>query len=143
LGRLPTKVTKCYGVKGLWRHVERTASVPVLFAITNGIPMLSDGKTPAMEDKIDAKESKIIDFEEREYLAQHILLSTMSICLRTKIKGLATAEDMWKIVKEDVTLKSTLYILDAEDQISSIKSTDNDDPKTHLVELKTHLQTML
>ena len=57
------------GVKGLWRHVKGTATVSVPFAITNGIPMLSDGKTPAMEDQIDAKESKIIDFEKREYLA--------------------------------------------------------------------------
>ena len=57
------------GAKGLWRHVEGTATAPILFAITNGIPMLSDGKTPATEDQIDAKESKIIDFEKRKYLA--------------------------------------------------------------------------
>jgi hypothetical protein len=50
---------------------------------------------------------------------------------------------MWKIIKEDTMSKSTLYILDAEDQLSSIKLTDNDDPKTHLVELKTHFQMML
>ena len=52
------------GAKGLWRHVEGTATAPVPFAVTNGIPMLSDGKTAAMEDQIDAKESKIIDFEK-------------------------------------------------------------------------------
>ena len=67
----------------------------------------------------------------------------MSIHLGTKIKGLATAEDMWKVVKEDATLKSTLYLLDTEDQLSSMKLTDNDDPKTHLVELQNHFQTML
>ena len=50
---------------------------------------------------------------------------------------------MWKVVKEDATLKSTLYILDAEDQLSSMKLTDNNDPKTHLIELQNHLQTML
>jgi gag-polypeptide of LTR copia-type len=137
------RLQNAMGVKGLWRHVEGTATVPVPFAITNGILMLSNGKTSAMEDQIDAKESKIIDFEKREYLAWHILLSTMLICLGTKIKGLVTAEDMWKIVKEDAMLKSTLYILDAEDQLSSMKLTDNKDPKTHLIELKTHFQTML
>jgi hypothetical protein len=131
------------GAKGLWRHVEGTATVPILFAITNGIPMLSDGKTPATEDQIDEKESKIIDFEKREYLAWHILLSTMLICLRTKIKGLAIAEDMWKVIKEDATSKSTLYLFDAEDQLSSMKLTDNNNPKTHLVELETHFQIML
>ena len=131
------------GEKGLWRHVKGTATASVPFAIINGKPMLSDGKTPAMEDQIDAKESKIIDFEKREYLAQHILLSTTSICLGTKIKDLATAEDMWKVVKDDAMSKSTLYILDAEDQLSSIKLVDNDDLKTHLVKLKNHFQTML
>ena len=50
---------------------------------------------------------------------------------------------MWKVVKEDATSKSTLYILDAEDQLSSMKLTDNDDAKTHLAELKAYFQTML
>ena len=57
------------GAKGLWRHVKGTATAPIPFAVTNGIPMLSDGKTAATEDQIDAKESKIIDFEKRKYLA--------------------------------------------------------------------------
>jgi hypothetical protein len=70
------RLQNAMGAKGLWRHVEETATVPVPFAITNGIPMLSDGKMPATEDQIDAKESKIIDFEKREYLVRHILLST-------------------------------------------------------------------
>ena len=72
-----------------------------------------------------------------------ILLSTTSICLGSKIKDLATAEDMWKVVKNDATSKSTLCILDAEDQLSSMKLVDNDNSKTHLVELKNHFQTML
>ena len=46
-------------------------------------------------------------------------------------------------MKEDATLKSTLYLLDAEDQLSSMKLTDNDDLKTHLIELQNHFQTML
>ena len=64
-------------------------------------------------------------------------------CLGSKIKDLATAEDMWKVVKDDATSKSTLYILNAEDQLSSMKLVDNDNPKTHLVKLKNHFQTML
>ena len=50
---------------------------------------------------------------------------------------------MWKVIKENATSKSTLYLLDAEDQLSSIKLTENDDPKTHLSELKQHFQLML
>ena len=36
--------------KGLWRHVEETATTLVPYAVSNGIPMLSDGKTSASED---------------------------------------------------------------------------------------------
>ena len=97
--------------------------------------MLADGRMPATENQIEAKESRIIEFEKREYLARHILLFTTSTCLRTKIIGLATAKDMWKVVKDNATSKSTLYLLDAEDQLSSMKLTNDNDPETHLTKL--------
>jgi len=50
---------------------------------------------------------------------------------------------MWDLVKADATTKSTLYLLDAEDQLTSMKLSDNDDPKTHLTELKEHFQLMI
>jgi gag-polypeptide of LTR copia-type len=100
-------------------------------------------RPPATEDQIEAKESKLAEFEKREYLAKHVLLSTTSACLGSKIKGLSTTEDMWKVIKDDATLKSTLYLLDAEDQLSSMKLADDDDPKTHLTELKQHFQLLL
>ena len=43
---------------------------------------------------------------------------------------------MGKIVKADVTTKSTLYLLDTEDQLSSMKINENEDLKIHLAELK-------
>ena len=63
--------------------------------------------------------------------------------LGNKIKGLPTAEDMWRIIKDNTTSKSTLYLLDAEDQLSSMKLPDNTDPKAHLSELKAHFHLML
>ena len=66
----------------------------------------------------------------------------MSVQLRAKIKDLSTAKEMWKKVKYDVTTKSTLFMLDAEDQLTSMKLLDNEDSKTHLSELKSHFQTM-
>src|SRR6202522_3378308 len=136
------RIQNAMGVKGLWRHVLGTAVAPIPYVISQGKPMLSDGKTPATEDEIEAKESKIIEFEKREYLSKHILLSTTLTRLGAKIKDLSTAEAMWKVVTEDATSKSTLYILDAEDQLSSMKLADNEDPKTHLTKLKQHLQLM-
>jgi gag-polypeptide of LTR copia-type len=137
------RICNVMGARRLWRHIEGTASMPVPYAISNGIQMLADGKTPAMEDQVEAKESKIIDFKKREYLVRHIILSTTSTQLETKIKGLTTTEDMWNVVKQDTTSKSTLYLLDAEDQLSSMKLADNDNPKTHLTELKNYFQLML
>jgi gag-polypeptide of LTR copia-type len=54
------------------------------------------------------------------------------------MKGLSTAKDMWNTIKDNAMSKSMLYQLDAEDQLSSIKLVDNNDPKTHLNELKAH-----
>jgi gag-polypeptide of LTR copia-type len=85
----------------------------------------------------------MIEFKKREYLARHILMSTTLMHLGNKIKGLLTAKDMWKVVKDDATSKSTLFLLDAENQLSSMKLADNDDPKTHLSESKQHFQLML
>ena len=68
---------------------------------------------------------------------------TTSTCLGSKIKNLATAEDMWKVIKDDAMSKSMLYLLDAEDQLLSMKLTENDNPKTHLSGLKQDFQVML
>ena len=46
------------------------------------------------------------------------------------------------VVKVDATTKSMIYLLDAEDQLASMKLTDNDDPKSHLAEVKQHFQLM-
>jgi len=70
------RIENAMGAKGLWRHVLGTAIAPVPYVVSEGKPMLPDGKTPATEDQVEAKESRIIEFKKREYLAKHILLST-------------------------------------------------------------------
>src|SRR5271168_1269110 len=66
------RIQNAMGAKGLWRHVLGTAIAPVLYIISKGAPMLADGTTPAMEDQVEAKESRIVEFKKREYLAKHI-----------------------------------------------------------------------
>jgi gag-polypeptide of LTR copia-type len=46
------------------------------------------------------------------------------------------------VVKSDATTKSSLYLLDAKDKLTSMKLSDSEDPKTHLAELKEHFQPM-
>ena len=93
--------------------MEGTAIAPKPYTVVAGVPVLSNRTTPVMEEQIKAKETKIAEFKKREYLAQHIILSTTLTCLGAKIKDMTSAEEMWKTVKNDVAMQSTLYLLDA------------------------------
>ena len=135
-------IQRVLGSKGLWRHVEGTAIAPKPYVLVAGVPVLVDGTTQATEDQIKARETKIIDYDKREYLTQHVILSTTSTHLGNKIKNLKTSHDMWDVVKADATMKSTLFLLDAEDQLASMKLAENNDPKVHLTEVKQHFQLM-
>ena len=59
-------IQKVMGSKGLWRDVEGKAIVPKPYTLVNNIPVLSDGKTPAMEEQIEARETQIIKFDKHE-----------------------------------------------------------------------------
>src|SRR5271170_7400728 len=104
------RLRKAMGSRGLWRHVEGVAVAPKPYIVADGIPVLADGKTAATEEQIESKEAKMMEYEKREYLAQHIILSTTSVRLGAKIKDLLSAEAMWKVVKTDATSKSTLFL---------------------------------
>ena len=84
-----------------------------------------------------------MDSEKKEYLTQHIILLTTLTCLGSKIKELKTSKEMWQVMVADVTTKSTLFLLDAKEQLMSMKLIDNQDSKTHLSKLKQHFQLML
>ena len=137
------RIERAMGAKGLWRHVLGKAVAPAPFMLLNGVPVLPDGKTEANEDQIESKEDKIAEYERKEYLAQYILLSTTSTRLSSKLKDLNTAKEMWDNIVKDMTTKSTLYLIDTEDQLTSMKLADNADPKTHLAEIKVHFDTMM
>ena len=98
---------------------------------------------PATEEQVESKEAKIKDFEKKHYLAQHIILSTTSTRLSLKIKNMKSAHEMWEAVKADVTTRSTLYLIDAENQLERMRLNDSSDPKTHLAELKAHFQLII
>ena len=117
--------------------------MPKPYAVVARVLVLADGITQASNDQVELKELKIVDYDKKEYLAQHIILSTTPTWLGIKLKSLKTTKEMWDVVKTDATLKSTLYILDTEDQLSSMKLKDNEDPATHLSKLKQHFQLML
>lgn len=131
------------GSRGLWRHIEGTTIVPKLYALINHVPVLSDGKMPATEEQIKVRETCIINYDKQEYLTQHIIILTILTHLGGKIKDLNSVKDMWDTVKVDAMTKSTLYLLDTEDQLVSMKLSKNNNPKAHLNELRQHFQLML
>jgi len=138
-----SRIRKVLGAKGVWRHVEGTAACPPRpYAIIDGEYVLSDGKTPATEDEVEAREDKIEAYERKSFLAQHIILSTTSYRLGAKIRNLNTAKEMWEVVEADATTKSTLYLIDAEDQLTTIRCHDDPDEKTHYTDLKGHFELM-
>jgi hypothetical protein len=71
------------------------------------VPVTKPG-TPATDNEIDAKERRMEDYEQKEYLAQHVMLSTVSPHLTGVIKG-KTACEMWTAIKADATTKSQLH----------------------------------
>ena len=50
-------IQKVMGLKELWRHIKGKAVVPKPYMLVNVIPVLLDGKTPATEEKIEARET--------------------------------------------------------------------------------------
>ena len=51
-------IQRAIGSKGLWRHVEGTAIAPKPYALDSRVPVPADGQTPALEDQIEARETK-------------------------------------------------------------------------------------
>ena len=129
-------IQRALGSKGLWRHIRGTAIAPKPYVLVARVPVLMDGTMQAIEDQIEAREMKIINYNKHEYLTQHIILSMTSTCLSNKIKNLKISRDMWDAVKADATTKSTLFLLDVEDLLASMNLTENDGLKAHLTEVK-------
>ena len=65
-------IQRAMGSKGLWRHVEGIAIAPKPYTLDHGILVLSDGKTPATDEQIEARESKILDYDKWEYLVSSL-----------------------------------------------------------------------
>jgi hypothetical protein len=65
------------------------------------------------------KRENSFDYEQKEFLAQHLILSSTPLCLSQKILGLTSAKDMWEAVKLDATTKSSLQQVDILNHLQS------------------------
>ena len=135
------QVRRVMGSKGLIPHLEGHARKPIPHPEVDGSPQASKGMDTT-EDQIDAKEKCIAEFEQKEYLAQHFITSSISLCLTQKIMKLMIAKDMWDAVTLDATSKSVLHQVDVLTQLQTMKCSSLPDPKVHLAEIKVHFVLM-
>ena len=89
-----SRIERAMGSKGLWQHVLGTAIVPKPYKVVNKVAVLSDRKTEATEEQIESKEAKLDEFKQKEYMAQHVLMSSTSTCLSNKLKNLQSSNEM-------------------------------------------------
>src|ERR1700722_16772045 len=140
------KAETAMGAQSLELHVDGTARKPSPYAVdAQGTPVLADGKTEASEDQIEAREKQIEIYNKHQYLAKHMLLTSVSPRLSTLIMPLATAKEMWDQIKNDATKKSKLCQVDTRRRLQESQCEEADDMPTHLnklVQLKNELHGM-
>jgi len=102
------RAKRAMDLKGLVAYLEGRIQEPAPFVLVNNIPMTATN-VPATEERIEAKEKKLLEYEQKQYLAQHLILSSTSLCLSQKILNLTTAKQTWDAVKHDATEKSSLH----------------------------------
>lgn len=107
------RVKNALGAKGLWKHAEGHAQQPVPLTEVDGVLIRrSSTSTPATDDETESTEKKVDDYEKNKAYTKHIILSSTSPCLSSKIKNELTTGKMWSAVVTDVKNKSTLQQLD-------------------------------
>jgi hypothetical protein len=66
------------------------------YTLINVILMVSTNpNVPAMEDQIKARERRIMEYEQKEYLTQQLIISSTSPCTSQKLLQHMTAKAMW------------------------------------------------
>src|ERR1700719_1235631 len=125
-----SKARTAMGARGLIRHVDGTARKPIAYPEVNGVPMKKPG-VEATDDELEEKEKKLDEYEQKEYGAQHVMLTTVSPRLATLIKS-KTASEMWSAICNDATKKSQLHKVDTRRRLQSMVCDKDGDIKAHL-----------
>ena len=86
-------------------------------------------------DNDNPPERVLDEYEQKEYLTWHIILTTVSPRLFATIKDKTLSTDMWITVKADATAKTELHQIDTRRQLHQKKCGESDNMKAHLEEL--------
>ena len=96
----------------------------------------------ATDKEIEKVEMKMDTYEQNKSLCKHILMSSISPRLCSKIKSLKTPNEMWVIICADVKNKSTLQKMDVKCLFEAMKLAEKADAATHVLEMEAHFCLM-
>src|ERR1700731_1458382 len=119
------------GAKGLIRHVEGTARRPLPFDVENGRPVTEPGK-PATRLEIQELKRTMDEYEQKEYAARHIMLTTVSPRLSTMLRANTSAAQMWQQIILDATKKSRVHQVDTRRRLQELRCPEGGDVRAHL-----------
>src|ERR1700731_2198789 len=125
-----SKARTAMGARGLIRHVDGTARKPLPYPEVNGVPMKKPGLEASDED-LEEKEKRLDEYEQKEYGAQHVMLTTVSPRLATLLKSMSASE-MWTAIRNDATKKSQLHKVDTRRRLQTMLCDEDTDIKAHL-----------
>ena len=138
-----SQIQKAMGSKELQRHVEGNTVVPRAYTSSGWSPHYFRWEDSSYWGADWCMGDANHWLWKTQIFCTTFILLTTSTHPGMKIKDLKTAKEMWDIVKTNATMKSTLYLLDTEDELASMNLGDTEDLKTHLAELKEHFQLMV
>jgi hypothetical protein len=124
-------------------YASQRPRLPIPYALINSISIVSTNLyIPAMEDPIETRERKIMEYEQKEYLAQHLILSSTLLHLSQKLLQHITVKAMWDDIKLNATTKSSLHQVNILNRLQPIKCPSSLGSKIHLSEVKSHFEKM-
>src|SRR6202034_2747840 len=131
-----TKTLIAMGSRSLTGYIRGTAVRPTRYSQNAaGRYLLADGTTLATDEQVEAREKRIEDSEAKEYLAQHIIINSVSSRLALKLSGLTTAQDMWGTVVSVSEGRTTMYQVDVRKRLQQMSCNEGDDVRAHLTEM--------
>ena len=127
------------GAKGLKKYLEGHARQPTpLKQNAAGVFLKRGSQTIATEEEIEAAEDRIEAYDRAESFAKHIILSSASTRLASKIKSIPTASAMWTVVTDDVKNKSSLQKINMLRLLQEMELQESSDPAAHVAEMEEH-----
>src|SRR3984893_11415826 len=117
--------------KGLIRHVEGTARRPLPFDVENGRPVTEPGK-PATRLEIQELERAMDKYEQKEYVARNIMLTTVSPRLSTMLLANTSTVQMWQQIILDAMKKSRVHQVDTRRRLQELRCPEGGDVRAHL-----------